>query len=146
MSIHDPVQAVLLALIDVVDEDIELQALFGRPDALIIPERSRESWDFWLSVITYSAQVVRSRTGYRQLNLTLTAISSNDDAVCGKAVERLEWMLSTAGITYNLFGAKGLEVAPNHEELPVQMRHGTVSEPDEPVACSAELLCSLLFS
>lgn len=146
MTIVDSAQQVREAIVAIVDADIELLALFARPDSLIVPEGNRDIESGPSRIITYSSRTgIEPRTGYRILDIEFNAFAE-DDAICGKAVTRLEYLFTTAGVTWNAFAARSLAVAPNMKSAPTQIRQGTL--PDDTIdstECRATLLCSLFI-
>lgn len=144
--ITDSPQAVREALVSIVNADAELRTLFGRTTNLIVPEGTRQvSETKPLPMITYTVtRVTRAASGYLAMDLEFSAFAPTD-GMCGKAVTQLQALFCSAGVTWNAFGALGLQVCPNPSSLPVQIRAGIQSEPGESAECRAELLCSLLI-
>jgi len=143
----DSVQAVLEAIVAIVDNDTAMRVLCaGRTSGLAVPFESLDVLP-QLPVNVFQPTRVKPHDTISARTLTVEfSAFARSPVTANEMVDRVESLFFTPGTTPNGFTAHGAPgTCQDPTAVPVRLWPGTLPGPDDEAPCRADITCSFLL-
>lgn len=148
MTIVDPVQKFLEAMVAIIDNDADLRTLLGRTSVLVVPADTLRVAPELPMLVFKQLPTSYDQTGYTAIDIELSCFAATTD-VASNAIARFDdnfVPFDLRILTYTQFKTLSVNACPNPTRLPVRDSLGVPEDQSDDAPARSDITLSFLLS